>query len=156
MIFLFKNLLSQRKFVALIYNADNLDGMQNLFVCSKVPMLCVTIGSFAVSILGITMMYVWFAPHATCSINIFMITWTLIQIQVITSISLHSKVFWFSQSRLFRMHSYVQYETSKRIHFWFDSGECGAVNLWVDGLVYNFSRLVCTSKVYANCNFFFS
>ncbi|MCO5562184.1 hypothetical protein L7F22_015810 [Adiantum nelumboides] len=58
----------------------------------QMPMLCVSLGAFVVSILGITMMYVEFAPRPSCGLNIFLITWSLILIQVMTSISLHSKV----------------------------------------------------------------
>ncbi|KAH7285710.1 hypothetical protein KP509_33G042300 [Ceratopteris richardii] len=58
----------------------------------QMPMLCVSLGCFVVSILGVTMMFIWYAPHAYCGLNIFLITWSLILIQVMTSISLHSKV----------------------------------------------------------------
>ncbi|KAJ7522045.1 hypothetical protein O6H91_19G080800 [Diphasiastrum complanatum] len=57
-----------------------------------VPMMLVSIGSFGVSLFAIVVMYIWFAPHVSCSLNIFFITWTLVLIYIMTAISLHSKV----------------------------------------------------------------
>lgn len=48
--------------------------------------------AYAASLAGIILMYIWYAPKASCVLNIFFITWTLILLQVMTSISLHSKV----------------------------------------------------------------
>jgi hypothetical protein len=55
-------------------------------------MVGVSATAYVLSVVGIVLMYVWFAPHATCGLNIFFITWTLILIIVMTAISLHSKV----------------------------------------------------------------
>ncbi|CAM6091506.1 unnamed protein product [Calypogeia fissa] len=52
----------------------------------------VSVLAYAGSLGGLIIMYVWFAPAASCSLNIFFITWTLILILVFTMISLHSKV----------------------------------------------------------------
>ena len=114
-------------------------------------MLCVSLGSFAISILGITMMYIWFAPRVTCSINIFLITWTLILIQVITSISLHSKVSWPWFSRAVNISYDSIREHLMNPPFECNSGERRAVNIWFNGLVYSFSGLVFIIKV---CNYF--
>ena len=111
-------------------------------------MLCVSLGSFAISILGITMMYIWFAPRVTCSVNIFLITWTLILIQVITSISLHSKVLWLWFSRAFNVSYASITEPLMNPLSECNSGERRAVNIWFNGLVYSFSGLVFISKVW--------
>ncbi|CAK9203507.1 unnamed protein product [Sphagnum troendelagicum] len=58
----------------------------------RLPMVGVSATAYVLSLVGIVLMYVWFAPRATCGLNIFFITWTLILIIVMTAISLHSKV----------------------------------------------------------------
>ena len=55
-------------------------------------MVMVTAGSYAAAIGGIVLMYMWFAPKLSCHLNIIFITVTLIMIQIMASISLHSKV----------------------------------------------------------------
>lgn len=37
-------------------------------------------------------MYIWYAPQPSCLLNIFFITWTLVLLQLMTSVSLHPKV----------------------------------------------------------------
>ncbi|PNX85173.1 serine incorporator 3-like protein, partial [Trifolium pratense] len=37
-------------------------------------------------------MYIWYAPEPSCLLNIFFITWTLVLVQLMTSVSLHPKV----------------------------------------------------------------
>lgn len=54
--------------------------------------VAVTVLAFAASLTGLIIMYVWFAPAPSCSLNIFFITWTLVLILVFTLISLHSKI----------------------------------------------------------------
>lgn len=58
----------------------------------RLPMVITTAGSFAAAFSGIVLMYMWFAPKISCRLNIIFITVTLILIQLMTSISLHSKV----------------------------------------------------------------
>ncbi|KAL9324555.1 hypothetical protein ACSQ67_009412 [Phaseolus vulgaris] len=41
---------------------------------------------------GIILMYIWYAPLPSCLLNIFFITWTLVLLQLMTSVSLHPKV----------------------------------------------------------------
>uniref|UniRef100_A0A7N0T8H5 Serine incorporator n=1 Tax=Kalanchoe fedtschenkoi TaxID=63787 RepID=A0A7N0T8H5_KALFE len=48
--------------------------------------------SYVISIAGIIMMYIWYVPQPSCLLNIFFITWTLVLLQVMTSVSLHPKV----------------------------------------------------------------
>lgn len=47
---------------------------------------------YVVCIVGIIMMYIWYAPEPSCLLNIFFITWTLVLLQLMTSVSLHPKV----------------------------------------------------------------
>ncbi|KAE9588206.1 putative serine incorporator/TMS membrane protein [Lupinus albus] len=48
--------------------------------------------AYCVCLGGIILMYFWYAPQPTCLLNLFFITWTLLLLQIITSVSLHSKV----------------------------------------------------------------
>ncbi|ESQ37181.1 hypothetical protein EUTSA_v10002545mg [Eutrema salsugineum] len=48
--------------------------------------------SYTVCIVGLILMYIWYAPDPSCLLNIFFITWTLFLIQLMTSIALHPKV----------------------------------------------------------------
>uniref|UniRef100_A0A0D9UXJ4 Serine incorporator n=1 Tax=Leersia perrieri TaxID=77586 RepID=A0A0D9UXJ4_9ORYZ len=52
----------------------------------------VSIGAYVGSILGVVLMYVWYAPRPTCKLNILFITVTLVLVQLMTAISLSSKV----------------------------------------------------------------
>ncbi|XP_039033634.1 probable serine incorporator [Hibiscus syriacus] len=47
---------------------------------------------YVASICGIVSMYYFYAPKASCSLNIFFITWTFILVIVMMAMSLHSKV----------------------------------------------------------------
>ncbi|XP_010264010.1 PREDICTED: serine incorporator 3 isoform X2 [Nelumbo nucifera] len=47
---------------------------------------------YVASICGILLMYLLYAPRASCTLNIFFITWTAILLTVMMVISLHSKV----------------------------------------------------------------
>eukprot|EP00249_Psilotum_nudum_P007957 c20942_g1_i4 orf=486-1598(+) len=58
----------------------------------RIPMVVVTASSFSAALSGIVLMYIWFSPKVSCGLNIFFITLTLVMIQIMTSISLHSKV----------------------------------------------------------------
>ncbi|KAA8535002.1 hypothetical protein F0562_030005 [Nyssa sinensis] len=48
--------------------------------------------AYVVCMLGIILMYIWYAPEPSCLLNIFFITWTLVLLQLMTSVSLHEKV----------------------------------------------------------------
>lgn len=54
-------------------------------------MLFATI-SYVICLVGIILMYIWYAPRPSCLLNIFFITWTLVLLQLMTSVSLHPKV----------------------------------------------------------------
>ncbi|KDP32305.1 hypothetical protein JCGZ_13230 [Jatropha curcas] len=59
--------------------------------CHMHVMLIATI-AYVICIVGIILMYIWYAPEPSCLLNIFFITWTLVLVQLMTSISLHPKV----------------------------------------------------------------
>lgn len=54
-------------------------------------MLLATI-AYLVCIVGIILMYIWYTPDPSCLLNIFFITWTLVLLQLMTSVSLHPNV----------------------------------------------------------------
>ncbi|KAJ4818632.1 Serinc-domain containing serine and sphingolipid biosynthesis protein [Rhynchospora pubera] len=57
-----------------------------------VQVLVVSILAYMASIVGIILMYVWYAPRPTCSLNILFITLTLALLQLMTFVSMNSKV----------------------------------------------------------------
>ncbi|KAG5134374.1 hypothetical protein JHK82_025562 [Glycine max] len=59
--------------------------------CQIQVMLFATI-SYFICLVGIILMYIWYAPQPSCLLNIFFITWTLVLLQLMTSVSLHPKV----------------------------------------------------------------
>ncbi|KAJ1418602.1 Serine incorporator/TMS membrane protein [Sesbania bispinosa] len=59
--------------------------------CQIHVMLFATI-SYFICLVGIILMYIWYAPQPSCLLNIFFITWTLVLLQLMTSVSLHPKV----------------------------------------------------------------
>ncbi|XP_019707554.1 uncharacterized protein [Elaeis guineensis] len=54
--------------------------------------LILSIAAYVASILGIVLMYVWYAPKPTCRLNILFITLTLVLLQFMTFVSVHLKV----------------------------------------------------------------
>ncbi|XP_027175728.1 serine incorporator 3 isoform X3 [Coffea eugenioides] len=48
--------------------------------------------AYVVCIIGIILMYIWYTPEPSCLLNIFFITWTLVLLQLMTSVSLHPKI----------------------------------------------------------------
>ncbi|KAG5135668.1 hypothetical protein JHK82_020399 [Glycine max] len=48
--------------------------------------------AYVVCLMGIILMYIWYSPKPSCLLNIFFITWTLVLLQLMTSVSLHPKV----------------------------------------------------------------
>jgi hypothetical protein len=61
---------------------------------SHMQILVVSVGSYVCSVLGIILMYVWYAPSLTCKINILFITITLILVLLMTLVSMSTKVKW--------------------------------------------------------------
>jgi hypothetical protein len=60
--------------------------------CSHINVMLVATTSYVVCILGVILMYIWYTPEPSCILNIFFITWTLVLLQLMTSVSLHPKV----------------------------------------------------------------
>ncbi|KAK1307083.1 hypothetical protein QJS10_CPA10g00508 [Acorus calamus] len=58
----------------------------------RLQFLILSVAAYFTSILGIVLMYIWYAPKPSCKLNIFFITWTLVLIQVTTFVSVHSKI----------------------------------------------------------------
>ncbi|KAM3347681.1 hypothetical protein ACQJBY_021550 [Aegilops geniculata] len=63
----------------------------NLKRC-HMQVLVVSIVTYVGSILGIVLMYVWYAPTSACKLNILFITVTLALVQLMTFVSVNSKV----------------------------------------------------------------
>ncbi|KAF5482058.1 hypothetical protein F2P56_002656 [Juglans regia] len=59
--------------------------------CQVYVMLLATT-AYVVCLVGIILMYIWYTPEPSCLLNIFFITWTLVLLQLMTSVSLHPKV----------------------------------------------------------------
>ncbi|KAM7277113.1 hypothetical protein ACFE04_018979 [Oxalis oulophora] len=57
-----------------------------------IHMMLLATSAYVISIVGIIMMYIWYTPEPSCLLNIFFITWTLVLLQLMTSVSLHPKV----------------------------------------------------------------
>ncbi|KAK9715310.1 hypothetical protein RND81_06G156300 [Saponaria officinalis] len=58
----------------------------------RVHVTVISVVAYIVCIVGIILMYVWYAPETTCSLNIFLITWTLVLLQLMTSVSQQPKI----------------------------------------------------------------
>ncbi|KAL6848063.1 hypothetical protein ACP4OV_022191 [Aristida adscensionis] len=54
--------------------------------------LVVSVGAYVCSFLGTILMYVWYAPSPSCKLNILFITITLVLVQLMTFVSMSSKV----------------------------------------------------------------
>ncbi|KAI9088082.1 hypothetical protein K1719_030059 [Acacia pycnantha] len=48
--------------------------------------------AYVICLVGIILMFIWYAPQPSCLLNIFFIAWTLVLLQLMTSVSLHPKV----------------------------------------------------------------
>lgn len=62
------------------------------FCCSHIHVMLLATTAYLVCIVGIILMYIWYVPEPSCLLNIFFITWTLVLLQLMTSVSLHPKV----------------------------------------------------------------
>ncbi|KNA08092.1 hypothetical protein SOVF_165790 [Spinacia oleracea] len=58
----------------------------------RVHMMLTATTAYVVSIVGIILMYIWYAPEASCLQNIFFITWTLVLLQLMTSVSMQPRI----------------------------------------------------------------
>ncbi|XP_009613799.1 uncharacterized protein LOC107779751 isoform X2 [Nicotiana tabacum] len=62
------------------------------FGAGHIQMMLLATTAYIICILGIILMYIWYTPQPSCLLNIFFISWTLVLLQLMTSISLHPKV----------------------------------------------------------------
>ncbi|KAH1251759.1 putative serine incorporator [Glycine max] len=60
--------------------------------CDRIHVMFFATTAYVVCLMGIILMYIWYAPKPSCLLNIFFITWTLVLLQLMTSVSLHPKV----------------------------------------------------------------
>ncbi|XAR53311.1 hypothetical protein NMG60_11021829 [Bertholletia excelsa] len=88
-VFLLIQLISIISFITWLNNCCHSDKYANR--CRIHVMLLTTI-AYVICILGIIIMYIWYTPEASCLLNIFLITCTLVLLQLMTSVSLHPKV----------------------------------------------------------------
>ncbi|XP_074368504.1 uncharacterized protein LOC141708659 isoform X2 [Apium graveolens] len=88
-VFLLIQLVSIVSFINWLNDCVHSD--QNEDGCHIYGMLLAT-SAYVVCIVGIILMYIWYAPQPSCLLNIFFITWTLVLLQLMTSVSLHPKV----------------------------------------------------------------
>ncbi|TYI17143.1 hypothetical protein ES332_A07G003900v1 [Gossypium tomentosum] len=88
-VFLLVQLVSVISFITWLNDCCQPDKTEDK--CHIHVMLLAT-AAYIICIVGIIMMYVWYAPEPSCLLNIFFITWTLVLIQLMTSVSLHPKV----------------------------------------------------------------
>ncbi|XP_022897657.1 probable serine incorporator isoform X2 [Olea europaea var. sylvestris] len=62
------------------------------FGAGRIHVMLLATAAYVVCILGIILMYIWYTPQPSCLLNIFFITWTLVLLQLMTSVSLHPNV----------------------------------------------------------------
>ncbi|KDO54164.1 hypothetical protein CISIN_1g0159802mg [Citrus sinensis] len=89
MVFLLIQLISVISFITWLN--DCCLSEKNAERCHIHVMLIATV-AYIICIVGIIMMYIWYTPDPTCLLNIFFITWTLVLLQLMTSVSLHPKI----------------------------------------------------------------
>lgn len=61
-------------------------------ISSHMHVMGIATAAYVICLVGIIMMYIWYTPDTSCLLNIFFITWTLVLLQLMTSVSLHPKV----------------------------------------------------------------
>ncbi|GAV86118.1 Serinc domain-containing protein [Cephalotus follicularis] len=88
-VFLLIQLISIISFITWLN--DCCQSEKNAERCHIHVMLLATI-AYVICMAGTILMYIWYAPEPSCLLNIFFITWTLVLLQLMTSVSLHPKV----------------------------------------------------------------
>ncbi|XVF34799.1 hypothetical protein REPUB_Repub18cG0089500 [Reevesia pubescens] len=88
-VFLLVQLVSVISFIKWLNDCFESD--KNPERCHFHVMLLAT-AAYVICIVGIIMMYIWYAPELSCLLNIFFNTWTLVLLQLMTSVSRHPKV----------------------------------------------------------------
>lgn len=81
--------------------------------CSQIHVMLFATTAYVVCLVGIILMFIWYAPKPSCLLNIFFIAWTLVLLQLMTSVSLHPKV-----SSIFVARSLLAQFTSSYIRTW--------------------------------------
>ncbi|KAF3791169.1 Membrane protein [Nymphaea thermarum] len=89
-VFLVIQLFSVISFISWFNNCMRSDKHKKM---CRLQILYISIAAYAATFLGIVLMYVWYAPTSSCKTNIFLITWTLVLIIIITWVSIHPKSF---------------------------------------------------------------
>lgn len=98
--------------------------------------------AYVLCILGIILMYIWYTPNPTCLLNIFFITWTLVLLQLMTSVSLHPKV-----SLTIKMLSTFVHQVVVTLIIYSETGWCRLLDSWFYGVVHCVLMLVSHQKV---------
>ncbi|OIV93477.1 hypothetical protein TanjilG_18693 [Lupinus angustifolius] len=88
-VFLLIQLISIISFITWLHNCCESEKYATR--CHIHLMLFATI-AYVICLVGIILMYIWYAPKPSCLLNIFFISWTLVLLQLMTSVSLHPKV----------------------------------------------------------------
>lgn len=88
-VFLIIQLFSVNSFITWL--SDCCRSEKNAERC-RVNMMLASVATYTACIVGIVLMYVWYAPKPSCRINILFITLTLALLQIITYVSVHPKI----------------------------------------------------------------
>lgn len=78
--------------------------------------------AYVICIIGIISMYIWYAPQPSCLLNVIFITWTLVLLQLMTSLSLHPRVSFEYLTHFYTVHSCILYNF---IMFWLKQVNAG-------------------------------
>lgn len=89
-VFLLVQLVSIISFITWLNDWCQLSGKKSEGCHIHVMLLATT--AYVICIVGIIMMYIWYVPDSSCLLNIFFISWTLVLVQIMTSVSRHPKV----------------------------------------------------------------
>ncbi|XP_019052416.1 PREDICTED: probable serine incorporator isoform X2 [Nelumbo nucifera] len=58
----------------------------------RIQVILLSVAAYIACMVGVVLMYIWYAPMPSCLLNIFFITWTLVLLQLMACVSLHPKV----------------------------------------------------------------
>ncbi|GKV11661.1 hypothetical protein SLEP1_g22901 [Rubroshorea leprosula] len=88
-VFLLVQLVSIINFITWLNDCCHSD--KNAKSC-HIHVILLATSAYVICIVGIILMYIWYVADSSCLLNIFFISWTLVLLQLMTSISLHPKV----------------------------------------------------------------
>ncbi|KAI8570993.1 hypothetical protein RHMOL_Rhmol01G0082200 [Rhododendron molle] len=112
LVFLVIQLISIISFITWLNDCCQSD--KNAEKCRIHAMLLATT-AYVVCIMGIILMYIWYAPAPSCFLNIFLITFTLAILQFMTSVSLHPKFTAYETYDLHKLYPPIEPPDSKCI-----------------------------------------